>query len=317
MTTDRTTRAWHAGADEVLLPGNGMREARGGGRMSEMGEERARPLVDVAWVREHLHDTSVVVVEVGADAGAYHEGHVPGATALSWLDDLNERDRRGVLSRHHLEQLLSVRGISRDTHVVLYGEQDNVFAAYAYWVLRYYGHPRVSLLDGGRRAWLAAGAPLTDEPPHRLSRRYVAADPDDTIRLTRQTLLDGYLDARSTTGLVDCRSQREYHGHPDTATDLPLLRHRLGGHIPGARNIPSTELLDPATGRLRPLDELRDVFAAEGIRSDRDVAVYCDVGGRSALAWFVLHDLLGFRQVRVYEGGWAEYGSLVAAPISR
>ena len=282
-----------------------------------MPDHLARRLVDVAWLERHLADPSVVVLEVGTDDGAYHEGHVPGAAPLSWLDDLNERDRRGVPSRHHVELLLSSRGIAPDSHVVLYGEDDNVFAAYAYWTLRYYGHPRLSLLDGGRRAWLTAGAPLSGTMPDRVPTRYVAHDPDDTIRLTREAVLRSYLGADGETAILDCRSELEYRGRPGAVTDLPLLRHRLGGHIPGARNVPGDELLDPATGRLRPLPELRQLFIEQRISPEQDVALYCDVGGRSALAWIVLHDLLGFPRVRLYEGGWAEYGSLVAAPVSR
>jgi len=282
-----------------------------------MPDDRARPLVDVAWLERHLTDPSVVVLEVGTDDSAYHEAHVPGAAPLSWLDDLNELDRRGVPSQHHVELLLSSRGVARDSHVVLYGEEDNVFAAYAYWTLRYYGHLRLSLLDGGRRAWLAAGAPLSEAMPDRVPTRYVAHDPDDSIRLTREAVLNSYLGASGGTAIVDCRSELEFRGRPGTATDLPLLRHRLGGHIPGARNVPCVELLDPATSRLRPAAELRLLFLEERIGPEQDVALYCDVGGRSALAWFVLHDLLGYPRVRLYEGGWAEYGSLVAAPVSR
>jgi thiosulfate/3-mercaptopyruvate sulfurtransferase len=285
--------------------------------MADMPDDRPPGLVDVAWLRRHLGDPSVVVVEVGADDTSYHEGHVPGASPLSWLDDLNERDRRGVPSARHVELLLGQRGVAADSHVVLYGDNDNVFAAYAYWTLRYYGHPRVSLLDGGRRAWLSARGPLSDAAPDRGPTRYVAHDADDSIRLTREDVLDSYLGAPGTTALVDCRSDLEFRGRPATALDLPVLRHRLGGHIPGARNLASTALLDRATGLLRPPAELRRLFAEQCIGPDQDIALYCDVGGRSALTWIVLHDVLGFPRVRLYEGGWAEYGSLVAAPVSR
>jgi thiosulfate/3-mercaptopyruvate sulfurtransferase len=282
-----------------------------------MSNDLTRRLVDVAWLRGRLDDPSVVVVEVGTDDAAYHQGHVPGAVALSWLDDLNEGHRRGVPSRGHVERLLGARGISRDSHVVLYGEQDNVFAAYAYWTLRYYGHPRLSLLDGGRRAWLSSRTPLSDVPADPVPTAYLADPPDDSIRLTRDIVLGRYVGAPPTTALVDCRAEPEFRGRPCTPTDLPLLRHRLGGHIPGARNLDATDLLEVTTGRLRPLAELRRTFAAQRIDPDQDIALYCDVGGRSALAWFVLHELLGFPRVRVYDGGWAEYGSLVAAPVSR
>ena len=274
-------------------------------------------LVGVDWLRGHVEDPGVVPLEVGEDASAYHLGHIPGATSLSWLDDLNEPDRRGAPSQSRMEALLGARGITRDTHLVLYGDQDNAFAAYALWMLRYYGHFRASLLDGGRRAWLAAGAPVTDQSPTRLRAQYVASPPDEGLRLTRDTVLERFVAQRGDTTLIDCRTPAEYHGEARSAIDVPVLRHRLGGHIPGARNISHVDLLIPHTGQLRPQPELRALFAANGIGPESDIGVYCSVGERSALCWFALQEVLDFPRVRLYDGGWAEYGSLVGAPVHR
>jgi thiosulfate/3-mercaptopyruvate sulfurtransferase len=274
-------------------------------------------LVDVDWVRQHLAHPDVRFVEAGADAGSYYEGHVAGAVVLSWLDDLHDPDRRGVLSQDRLERLLGSLGINETNHVVLYGDDDNTFAAYAYWVLRYYGHRRLSLLDGGRRAWLAAAAPVTTDLPSVTPGKYVSTGPDETVRATRDLVLDRFVGAPAGTALLDCRTDAEYHGRGGMVVDLPVLLHRLGGHIPGARNLSSAELLDPDSSRFLPLAELRRVVTAQGVQPQDDVVLYCEVGQRSALGWFVVHEVLHQARARNYDGGWAEYGSLVGAPVSR
>ena len=274
-------------------------------------------LVDVDWLVEHLDDPSVRTIEAGLDSTSYYQGHVPGAAALSWLDDLHEADRRGTLPQRRVEELMSSRGITPQTHVVLYGDGDNMFAAYALWLLRYYRHERVSLLDGGRRAWLGAGAPLTSDVPPVPASTYVSPGPDESLRATRDLLLERYVGAPSGTALLDCRGAAEYHGRAGNSTDLPVMFHRLTGHVPGASNLLSSELLDPRTGRFRSRDELARTIAEHGVEPHDEVVLYCDVGQRSALAWFVLHELLRHPRVRHYDGGWAEYGSLVGAPVSR
>jgi thiosulfate/3-mercaptopyruvate sulfurtransferase len=278
---------------------------------------QARGLVDVDWLREHLDDPTVRVVEAGVDASAYFQGHVPGALVLSWLDDLHDPDRRGVLSQDRLERLLGSLGISAESHVVLYGDDDNTYSAYAYWVLKYYGHERVSLLDGGRRAWLRAQAPLTTELPPVTPTQYVSTGADETIRATRDQVLQRFVGAPAGTALLDCRTEAEYHGRGGMVVDLPLMLHRLGGHIPGARNVSSAELVDASTSRFLAAEDLRRILTAQGVEPQDDVVVYCEVGQRSALGWFVLHEVLHHADVRNYDGGWAEYGSLVGAPVSR
>jgi thiosulfate/3-mercaptopyruvate sulfurtransferase len=274
-------------------------------------------LVDVHWLHRRLGDGSVLVVEAGVDASSYYEGHVPGAVSVSWLDDVNDADRRGLPSQQRTEQLLGYLGVTPDTHVVLYGEDDNRYAAYTYWVLRYYGHRRVSLLDGGRKAWLAAGGPLLSAPPSVLPTRYFSGERDESVRVTREELLSRYVGAPAGTALLDCRRGAEFRGRSDCVVDLPVLRHRLGGHVPGARNLQHTDLLDPRSGRFRSPAELRQLFADRGVRPEQDVVLYCDVGDRSALGWFALHEVLGHRRARNYDGGWAEYGSLMDVPVER
>ena len=283
--------------------------------MAEVDRSGQRRLVDVAWLREHLDDPGVLAVEVGADSAAYFQGHVPGAVPLAWLDDLHDPDRRGVVSQQRLECLLGRRGVTRDTHLVLYGEQDNLFAAYAYWLLRYYQHAQVSLLDGGRRAWIAAGERLVQDAVEPAAAIYRSAGPDPDLRVTRDVLLERYVEEPGGSVVVDCRRPQEFAGRAASTLGLPVLRHRLGGHVPGARNVPHSELLDATTGRFQPRQVLLERFA--GLPATDDIVVYCDVGGRSSLSWFVLHELLGYPHVRVYDGGWAEYGSLTEAPIAR
>jgi thiosulfate/3-mercaptopyruvate sulfurtransferase len=272
-------------------------------------------LVDAAWLQEHGGDAGVLVVDVGVDAAAYFEGHIPGAVSLAWLDDLHDPHHRGVPSQQRWEHVLGRRGITADTHLVLYGEQDNVFAAYAYWLLCYYRHANVSLLDGGRRAWIAAGGRLVEASREPAAARYRSRGPDPDLRASRDLLLERFVDAPVGNAIVDCRRPQEFAGRPDSVVDLPVLRHRLGGHVPGARNLPHSELLDARTGCFEPRTVLLDRVA--GLAASDDIVVYCNVGERSSLSWFVLHELLGYPRVRVYDGGWAEYGSLTEAPVAR
>jgi thiosulfate/3-mercaptopyruvate sulfurtransferase len=273
-------------------------------------------LVDVPWLRERL-DGTVLAVEVGVDASSYYQAHVPRAVAIAWLDDLHEPDRRGLPSQPRVERLLGRLGVSPDTHVLLYGEDDNRYAAYAYWVLRYYGHRRLSLLDGGRDAWLTSGSPVTSERTDVVATRYVSTGCDEGVRISRDALLAGYVGAPAGTALIDCRTGTEYRGREGCVIDLPVMRHRLGGHIPGAKNLAHADLLEPGTGRFRRREDLLRVFTDRGIGPRDDVVLYCDVGDRSALGWFVLHELLAHPRVRNYDGGWSEYGSLVGAPVHR
>ena len=283
-------------------------------------EPRAAPaagaLVDVAWLAAQ-HGSDVVVFEVDSDSSSFYRDHLPGALPLDWYDDLHGRGSRGPVSCEQFEQLMRRNGVREDTHVVVAGASDTAFATHAYWLLRYYRHARVSLLDGGRPAWTRAGLSLEDsDPSPGPSTTYRSPGPDTSIRVARDELLARYVGAPPPALLLDCRTSPEYEGRPHHPMDLPVERHRVSGHIPGAVNLPSGSLLDEVQ-RFRPLSELQSVAAERGLTADADVVVYCRVAERSSLLWFALHELLGHPRVRHYDGGWAEYGSLIDVPVAR
>lgn len=279
----------------------------------------APPLVSTDWLADNLGRRGLVVVEVDEEAGRYWTGHVPGAHNLDWLDDLHAPLGRTFLGADAFTRLMGRLGVEDDSHVVLYGDATNAFAASAFWLFRYYGHTRLSLLDGGRRLWLLEGRALDDAEPlptaHRGRYRWPSAHTG--LRVTRDELLTRFVGAPPGTALVDCRSPEEYAGKPVAPVDLPIERQHSLGHIAGAVNVPSTDLVRAGTDQLRPTDDLRRLFTQLGIRDDLEVVVYCSVAERSALTWFVLRELLRHPRVRNYDGGWAEYGSLMDVPVAR
>jgi thiosulfate/3-mercaptopyruvate sulfurtransferase len=277
------------------------------------------PLVSTSWLAARLGRPDVVVVEVDEEAGRFWTGHVPGANNLDWLDDLHAPLGRTFLDADDFAALMRRLGVRNDDHVVLYGDATNAFAASAYWLFRHYGHSRLSLLDGGRRLWVLEGRQLDDKGPRavRLPSPYRVTDVRPELRVTRDELLDRFVGAPPGTALVDCRSPQEYVGRVAWHSDLPVERQHSLGHMPGAVNLASTDLVDPTTDRLLPVGRLRRLFADQGVGPDLEVVVYCSVAERSALTWFVLHELLGYPRVRNYDGGWAEYGSLMDVPVAR
>ncbi len=281
--------------------------------------ESVDPLVSTDWVSQHLNDPGVVIADVDEDTSLYHtEGHIPGAIAFHWQDEFQHPVRRGFLDKDQFEALMDRKGISRDDHVVLYGGNNNWFAAYAYWYFRVYGHPKVSLMDGGRKAWVAEGRELTTEKPSRQSSSgYSATGPHEEIRAVRQQILDRFVGAPSGTALVDVRSPGEFKGEVMAPEHLPQESAQVPGHIPGAANVPWSQAVDTETGRFKPVEELRELYAQQGVTPDSEVVTYCRIGERSAHTWFVLHELLGFDKVRNYDGSWTEYGSLVDVPVER
>jgi thiosulfate/3-mercaptopyruvate sulfurtransferase len=272
---------------------------------------REAVLVNSEWVEEHLSDPNVVLVEVDEDTSAYEKGHIRGAIRLDWKNDLQDPVRRDFVNKEQFEQLLSSRGVSNDHTVVLYGGNNNWFAAYAYWYFKLYGHADAKLLDGGRKKWELDSRELTSEQPNRETTSYRAHGPDLAIRAFR----DEVVEAIGRLNLVDVRSPDEYAGRLLAPAHLPQESAQRGGHIPTASNIPWSKAAND-DGTFRSDDELTKLYAGAGVDFDTDTIAYCRIGERSAHTWFVLHELLDQPNVKNYDGSWTEYGSLVGVPIA-
>ncbi|MGH2467270.1 MAG: sulfurtransferase [Candidatus Limnocylindrales bacterium] len=273
----------------------------------------ARPLVTADWARQHLDDPKVRFVEVDVDTTSYDQGHVPGAVGWDWTSQLADGLRRDLASTADLQALLRSAGVDDDTHIVLYGDNSNWFAAWAYWQLRLHGIEAVSLLDGGRKLWLDQGLPLTTDGPSHPAGSITVAEPDYALRAFRDDILPRVGDA--TLALVDVRSPAEYSGEVVAPPGMAETAQR-GGHIPGAASIPWSQAV-AADGTFKGPDELKALYEARGVTPDRDVIAYCRIGERSSHSWFVLHELLGYPRVRNYDGSWTEWGSMVGVPIER
>ncbi len=271
-------------------------------------------LVDADWVEAHLHDPMVRLIEVDVDTTAYDQGHIPGAVGFNWQTQLQDQVVRAPISKAQLEELLSNAGVSNDTTIVLYGDNNNWFAAWALWILKYYGHKDTRLLDGGRVKWLADKRPVTTEVPTYSRTVYLTQPPNTEIRALRDQIL-AELD-RHDVALVDVRSPGEYSGELLAPAHLPQEGAQRGGHIPGAANIPwSMAVRDDGT--FKSAEELRSLYESKGVTSDKEVIAYCRIGERSSHTWYALHYLLGYPHVRNYDGSWTEWGSLIGAPIEK
>jgi thiosulfate/3-mercaptopyruvate sulfurtransferase len=258
----------------------------------------------------------VRLLEVDEDTEAYGRGHISGALGVHWRNDLQDPVRRDFIGAEAFGALMDRLGIGNDTPVVLYGGNNNWFAAYAYWYFRYYGHRAVRLMDGGRKKWELEGRPMTTEVAYPApGRGYATNGAVEGIRARRGEVETAL--ASGGVSLVDVRSPEEYRGELLAPAHLPQEAAQRGGHIPGARNIPWARAVDPQTGAFLPPDQLRSLYEGNGITPDADVVAYCRIGERSAHTWFVLHELLGYPRVRNYDGSWTEWGSLVGAPIER
>jgi thiosulfate/3-mercaptopyruvate sulfurtransferase len=275
-------------------------------------------LVTTDWVADHLTDPDVVVVDVDEDIEAYSRSHIPGSVGLDWKADLQDPLRRTFLDADGFAALMDERGITRDTHVVLYGGNNNWFAAYAYWYFKVYGHERVSLMDGGRKKWELEGRELTADATDRAATSgYAPASPDPEIRARREQVLAEFVGAPEGTALIDVRSPAEFKGETTAPPHLPHEAAMVPGHIPGAANVPWATAVDPDTGEFLPAAQLQSIYAEQGVTGDKEVVAYCRIGERSAHTWFVLHEILGYDRVRNYDGSWTEYGSLVDVPIEK
>ena len=269
-------------------------------------------LVSADWAEQNLSTPGVVFIEVDEDTSAYDGGHIAGAVKLDWKSDLQDQVRRDFISKEQFEKLLGERGISNDDTVVLYGGNNNWFAAYAYWYFKLYGHQNVKLLDGGRKKWELDGRELSKETVERTPTTYTAADQDTSIRAFR----DETIDAIGVKNLVDVRSPDEFAGRLLAPAHLPQEQAQRAGHIPTAINIPWSKAANE-DGTFKSDDELRALYGAAGLDDGKDTIAYCRIGERSSHTWFALHELLGHQNVKNYDGSWTEYGSLVGVPIEK
>jgi thiosulfate/3-mercaptopyruvate sulfurtransferase len=279
-----------------------------------MAGDSKNVLVETDWLAEHAKDPNVRVFEVDVDTSAYEQGHVEGAIGLNWKTDLQQHPVRDLIDKKQLEQMLGQYGVTPNTAIVAYGDNNNWFAAWFFWLLKYYGHKDVRLVNGGRAKWVAEKRPLTTQAPSYSRAEYRAEPPDASIRALRDYVLDRVVSG--STKIVDVRSPKEYAGELLAPENLPQEGAQRGGHIPGAQNVPwATAVAED--GRFKGPDELRQIYAGKGIDGKDETIAYCRIGERSAHTWFVLKYLLGQERVRNYDGSWTEWGSLIGVPIEK
>ncbi len=288
--------------------------AKTASEISTTGYANPEALVDTQWVADHLNDSKVKIVEVDVDTSAYDTGHIKGAIGLDWRKDLQARPIRDLLPKDEFEALLSSKGIGNDDTVLVYGDNNNWFAAWFLWNLKYYGHKDVRLINGGRKKWQDEGRELVTEAPSIKTSTYKASQPDRSIRALRDEVRAEL--GKAGAVLVDVRSPKEFSGELLAPENLPQEGAQRGGHIPGAKNIPWAQAVRE-DGTFKPVDELRELYATKGVTPDKEVIAYCRIGERSSHTWFVLQYLLGYPNVRNYDGSWTEWGSLIAAPIEK
>ena len=271
-------------------------------------------LIDTQWVADHLFNKNIRLVEVDVDPSLYAAGHIPGAAGWDWKKDTQQTQNRDIPDKAGIEALLKRSGIDNDTTIVLYGDSNNWFATFAFWLLDLYGHPDIKLMNGGRKKWIDEGRTLTQEVTSYPKTTYRAKMPDMSQRAMRDIVLASI--RKADRALVDVRSPREYSGELLAPENMPQEGAQRGGHIPGAVNIPwSQAVLEDGT--FKPASDLLAMYDKQGITADKEVIAYCRIGERSSHTWFVLKYLLGFPNVRNYDGSWTEYGSLIGVPIEK
>ncbi|MEE8326656.1 MAG: sulfurtransferase [candidate division NC10 bacterium] len=271
-------------------------------------------MVETQWVADNVKDSKIRLVEVDVDTAAYGEGHIPGAVGWNWKSDLEETLERDIAHQVTLDKLLGRSGIANDTTVILYGDNNNWFATYAFWLLKYYGHADARLMNGGRAKWIAEGRPMTKETPKHPATTYKTQGPDKSIRVVREEVIASV--GKAGLGLVDVRSPKEFSGEILAPENLPQEGAQRGGHIPGAANIPWSQAVRE-DGTFKSVEDLKQLYQGKGIVPDKEIIAYCRIGERSSHTWFVLKYLLGYPKVVNYDGSWTEYGSLVHVPIER
>ncbi len=289
-------------------------EIAASGSTAANGYVHPEVLVDTQWVAEHLHDADVRLIEADEDVLLYEIGHIPGAVKLDWHVDVQDPVERDFINQQGFEQLLGHWGITNDTTVVLFGDRNNWYACYTFWLFTMYGHSKLKIMNGGRAKWEAEKRPQVKEIPHYEATSYHAQPADEAIRAFRDDVASGLRNPGRR--LIDVRSPQEYSGELLHMVNYPQEGAQRGGHIPGAKNIPWATAAS-ADGTFKSAEELRQIYGAKDVTPDKEVITYCRIGERSAHTWFVLTQLLGFPRVRNYDGSWTEWGSVVRAPIEK
>ncbi len=273
-------------------------------------------LIDTELVARNLSNNAIKIVEVDYDPeNAYKQGHIQGASLIWWKRDINDPVRRDIISKDQFEELMSRNGITPDSEVVLYGDFNNWFAAFVFWIFKYYGHEKIKIMNGGRKKWELEKRPYTKDEPQVRGTKYVSQPPNEGLRAylfdVKRTL------DRKDTVLVDVRSPKEFSGEITAPPEYPMEHAQRGGHIPRANNIPWATAVNDIDGTFKSVEELRKIYESKGITPDKDVICYCRIGERSSHTWFVLKYLLGFPQVRNYDGSWTEWGNMIGNPVEK
>jgi thiosulfate/3-mercaptopyruvate sulfurtransferase len=285
--------------------------------MSTTSYAHPEVLVDTQWVEEHVKDSKIRIAEVDYDPKAnYQLGHVPGAVLFDWRQDINDPVSRNVLSKQACEDLLKRAGVNNDSTLVLYGDFNNWFAAFAFWVFKYYGFKDVKIMNGGRKKWLEEDREVNKDIPSYPKGDFRASDPDKNIRIFLDEVKKA-LDARERIKMVDVRSPKEFTGEILAPPEYPTEHAQRGGHIPGAENIPWAQAVNDKDGTFKSAEELKKLYESKGITPDKEIIAYCRIGERSSHTWFVLKYLLGYPDVKNYDGSWTEWGNMIANPIEK
>jgi thiosulfate/3-mercaptopyruvate sulfurtransferase len=271
-------------------------------------------LVTTDWVAQNVSNPGVLIAEVNVDTSLYETGHIPGSVGWSWKTQLCDTVRRDIISKADFERLMGESGADEDTTVILYGDSNNWFAAWAFWQMKIYGHRDVRIMDGGRKKWVMENRPLTTEEPVIERRAYRAQVADTSLRALLPEVIENV--SNRSVELVDVRSPQEFTGELLAPPGLPETCQR-GGHIPGASSIPWSKAVDDEAGTFKPSEELRAIYRAAGITGEKPIITYCRIGERSSHSWFVLKYLLGYENIKNYDGSWTEWGNLVGMPVER
>ncbi|MDN5845272.1 MAG: sulfurtransferase [Candidatus Nitrosocosmicus sp.] len=272
-------------------------------------------LCETDWVNDNLNNDKIKILEVDYDVeNAYKEGHLPTSHMVWWRRDINDSSTRDIINKHQFEQLMSRLGVRPDDELILYGDFNNWFAAFAFWVFKYFGHKKIRIMNGGRKKWENENRPYTKDEPDPNPSNYVAAAPDEGVRAYLDDVKRSFM--KQEVGLVDVRSTKEFNGEITAPPEYPMEHAQRGGHIPGAKNIPWLQAIND-DGTFKSVEDLETLYGKQGITPDKQIICYCRIGERSSHTWFVLKYLLGYPSVRNYDGSWTEWGNMIGNPIEK